>query len=98
MYRCYEVVANVELDIEEIVDAILREYEGTTIEDVNMDLIYEYVDDHITYMKGRNGARGIEIVGDGPSITGFYDYYGKGSYADIEEELNHIRRERGVDC
>ena len=98
MLRCYEVVANVELDIEEIVNAIIREYEDTTIEDVNMDLIYEYVDDHITYMKGQNGARGIEVVGGGPSITGFYDYYGKGSYADIEEELNRIKRERGVDC
>ena len=96
MFHCYEVVANVELDIEEIVDAIIREYD-TTIEDVNMDLIYEYVDDHITYMKGRNGARGIEIVGDGPSITGFYDYYGRGSYADIEEELERIKRERGVE-
>ena len=96
MFHCYEVVANVELDIEEIVDAIIREYD-TTIEDVNMDLIAEYVDDHITYMKGRNGARGIEIVGDGPSITGFYDYYGKGSYTDIEEELDRIKRERGVE-
>ena len=96
MFHCYEVVANVELDIEEIVDAIIREYD-TTIEDVNMDLISEYVDDHITYMKGRNGARGIEIVGDGPSISGFYDYYGKGSYADIEEELERIKRERGVE-
>jgi len=96
MFHCYEVVANVELDIEEIVDAIIREYD-TTIEDVDMDLIAEYVDDHITYMKGRNGARGIEIVGDGPSITGFYDYYGNGSYADIEEELDRIKRERGVE-
>lgn len=96
MFHCYEVVANVELDIEEIVDAIIREYD-TTIEDVDMDLIAEYVDDHITYMKGRNGARGIEIVGDGPSITGFYDYYGKGSYADIEEELDRIKSERGVE-
>lgn len=96
MFHCYEVVANVELDIEEIVDAIIREYD-TTIEDVDMDLIYEYVDDHITYMKGKNGARGIEIVGDGPSISGFYDYYGKGSYADIEEELERIKRERGVE-
>ena len=96
MFHCYEVVANVELDIEEIVDAIIREYD-TTIEDVDMDIIAEYVDDHITYMKGRNGARGIEIVGDGPSITGFYDYYGRGSYADIEEELERIKRERGVE-
>lgn len=88
MLHCYQVIANVELDIEKIVDAILREYEDTSIEDVNMDLIYEYVDDHITYMEGENGARGIYIVADGPSISGFE------SYDEIEEELERIKRER----
>ena len=94
MVHCYQVIANVELDIEEIVDAILREYEDTSIEDVNMDLIYEYVEDHITYMKGKNGARGIDVVADGPSIDGFESHFDKGSYYEIEEELERIQRER----
>ena len=89
-YHCYKVTAYVELNVEEIVDAILREYSDIAIEDVNMDNIYEYVDDHITYMDKRNGGRGIKEVADGPSVEGFDQY----DYQEIEIELEQIKRER----
>ena len=92
MSTCYVVEAYVALDIEQIVDAILNEYSDCSIEDVNMDLVYEYVNDHITFLNKRWDGKGIYEVGDGPSLQGFEGR----SYEEIENELERIKEERRV--
>lgn len=90
MSTCYTVEAYVELDIEKIVDAILKEYSDCSIEDINMDLVYEYVNDHVTFLNKRWDGKGIYEVGDGPSLQGFEER----SYEEIENELKRIKEER----
>lgn len=86
----YQVEAYIELDIEKIVDAVLREYADVSIEDITMDIIFEYVEDHITYLRERNNGKGIEEVEGGPTISGFEEH----DYEDIERELEKIKAER----
>jgi hypothetical protein len=75
-YQCYQVIANIELDIEEIIYQIIEDYGYESVNDVQMDDIFEYIKDHITYLDNQWGGRGIKIVEDGPSINGIeaYDY------------------------
>ena len=86
-YHCYQVTANIELDVEAIIEAIIRDYEYDSANDVSMDDIYEYIDNHITYLDNQWGGRGIQIVEDGPSINGFDSR----TYDEIEQILESMQ-------
>ena len=90
-FGIYKVEAYVKLDVEQIVDAILKMYSDISIEDITMDTIFEYVDGNITYLKeGTYRSKGIAEVDDGPSLEGFEEH----DYEKIEEELERIKKER----
>ncbi len=79
------VEAFVDIDVEELINAVSKEY-GMPIEDISMDDIYDYVSNGISYLEGR-GAKGVYIVCDGPSITGFTER----TYDDIERVLTEMQ-------
>ena len=86
-YHCYEVTAYIDLDVESIIEAVISEYGYASANDVRMDDIYEYVSDHITYLDKQWGGRGIRIVEDGPSISGFDSR----TYDEIEQILESMQ-------
>lgn len=86
MKHVYRVVANVVLDVERIVKEVSNRYE-IPISEITMDDIYNYIDDNITFLKGK--APGIYEVEDGPSLYGFDER----DYDDIEEVLLRMQRE-----
>lgn len=91
MLNCYKVIAYVELDVEKIVNTILDENPGLTIEDIDTDTLFYYVDDNISYLDRKNGGiKGIREVQDGPSLDGFEQY----TYDKIYDELERIKQER----
>lgn len=79
-----QVTANVELDIDKLIDYTMKEYE-IPIEEVSMDTLFEVVETSISYMKPRHGfsCSFLEEVADGPSINGFEDR----TYEKIEKRL-----------
>ena len=81
MKHCYEVCANVELDLEKIVEAVKRE-EGN---DITADDVFEYITDHLSFLAPRNNAVGIYSASDGPSINGYAD---SKTYYEIEALIN----------
>ena len=62
------VLANIEFDPEELINEVARDYKCSVAE-LDMDDIVEYIENHITYMKGIN-TNVIKSVDDGPSIDG----------------------------
>ena len=86
MKHVYRVVANVLLDVERIVREVSNRYE-ISISEVTMDDMSNYIEDNITFLKGK--APGIYEVEDGPSLEGFEER----DYDDIEEVLLRMQRE-----
>lgn len=86
MKHVYRVVANVLLDVERIVKEVSNRYE-IPISEITMDDIYNYIDDNITFLKGK--APGIYEVEDGPSLYGFDER----DYDDIEKVMLEMQRE-----
>ena len=86
MKHVYRVVANVLLDVERIVKEVSNRYE-IPISEITMDDIYDYIDDNITFLKGK--APGIYEVEDGSSFEGFDER----DYDDIEKVLLGMQRE-----
>ena len=86
-YHGYEVTANIDLDVEAIVYAIIDDYGYESANDVSMDDIYEYISNHITYLDKQWGGRGIRVVEDGPSISGFDSR----AYDEIEQILESMQ-------
>lgn len=63
------VEAFVEIDVEKLVSEILRDYKYSDKSEISVDDIYEYIADHISYLKSRHSdCRSIDVVDDGPSI------------------------------
>ena len=62
------VLANIEFEPEELINEVARDYKCSVAE-LSMDNIVEYIENHITYMKGIN-TNVIKSVDDGPSIDG----------------------------
>ena len=71
------LVCNVELEPRKIIEQIVREYEYESVLDVTYDDLYEYICNHIPFLKGcsYNGksAVGIKEVGDGVSLHSLSD-------------------------
>lgn len=88
-FKVTQLVAYVEIDFEKLFETIVKEYEIEDINDLIMDYIIEYIDQHITFLKGRNTDL-IRQVGDGGSINGFEDR----DYYRIEEMLTKFIEER----
>lgn len=65
------VLANIEFEPEELINEVARYYRCSVI-DINMDSLVEYINDHITYMKGLK-TNVINEVECGPAIDGFED-------------------------
>ena len=89
MKHVYRVVANVLLDVERIVKEVSNRYE-IPISEITMDDIYNYIDDNITFLKGK--APGIYEVEDGSSLYGFDER----DYDDIEKVMLEMQREEGA--
>lgn len=89
MKHVYRVVANVLLDVERIVKEVSNRYE-IPISEITMDDIYDYIDDNITFLKGK--APGIYEVEDGPSLYGFDER----DYDDIEKVMLEMQREEAT--
>lgn len=62
------VLANIEFEPEELINEVAIDYKCSVAE-LDMDDIVEYIDNHITYMKGIN-TNVVKSVDDGPSIDG----------------------------
>ena len=64
-----EVGAYVEIDVEQLVSEIMREYGYSEKSEISNDDIFEYISDHISYLKNRySDCSSIDVVADGPSI------------------------------
>lgn len=82
-----QVIANIELEPEEIISAIIKEYNYSSVLEVTMDEIRSYVNDHITNIKPYDNPKGINEVYMGYSIAGFEEH----TYRDIEEILEKMQ-------
>ena len=81
------VLANIEFEPEELITEVSNDYE-CSIAEVSMDNIMEYINDHITYMKGKNTSV-IKEVGDGPAIDGIEER----DYCEIFDILDQMQNE-----
>lgn len=88
-FRCTQLVANIEIDFEELFETVIEEYEIENIDDLRMDDVIEYIDNHISFLKGKNTSC-ISEVSDGGSINGFEER----EYQKIDEMLETFKNER----
>lgn len=64
-----EVGAYVEIDVEQLVSEIMKEYGYSEKSEIGSEDIFEYISDHISYLKSRySDCSSIDVVADGPSI------------------------------
>lgn len=64
-----EVGAYVEIDVEQLVSEIMKEYGYSDKSEIGSEDIFEYISDHISYLKSRDSdCSSIDVVEDGPSI------------------------------
>lgn len=82
------VIANVEIDVEELIKEIAKEWYDGDIQKVVPDDFYWYLKDNITYLENRY-ERGKWCVSDGSSIDGFVDNSAE------EEMVNILRNMKG---
>ena len=80
-----EVNAVIELNVEELINAVMSEYDED-INEVTMDYIFEYVNNGMSYLENKN-AKGVYHASDGWSLNGF----GKQTYNRIEEVLRKMQ-------
>ena len=66
-YGTFEVSACIEVNVDALIDAIMREYEEP-LDRITDDDIFEYIGQHVTYMKGQDTSC-IRIVEDGWPIS-----------------------------
>lgn len=62
------VDAYIVIDIENLVQEIVRDYNYTNMSEISRDDIFEYISDHTTYMSGKNSSA-IFRVSDGNNIA-----------------------------
>lgn len=79
-----QIVANVALDVEEIIRDISRDSE-TPISEITMDDIFDYVNSGVSYISGNKP--GISSVEDGWSLERFDD----STYNEIEKILTEMQ-------
>ena len=64
-----EVGAYVEIDVEQSVSEIMKEYGYSEKSEIGSEDLFEYISDHISYLKSRySDCSSIDVVEDGPSI------------------------------
>ena len=80
-----QVIANVVVDIEEVIRNVSADYDKP-ISEITMDDIYEYVEDGVSYLSGNKP--GISMVEDGWPIEGFDDR----TYNEIEKILERMQK------
>ena len=80
-----EVNAVIELNVEELINAVMSEYDES-IDEVTMDDIFEYVNNGMSYLKNSQ-AKGVYTASDGWSLSSF----GKRTYDRIEEVLRKMQ-------
>lgn len=80
------VLANIVFEPEELINEVARDYKCSVAE-LSMDDIVEYMENHITYMKGIN-TNVVKSVDDGPSIDGIEerDFY---KISDILDQMQN---------
>lgn len=81
MINVFKLIAPVELDLEEIIDACRNEYG----EPVTADDVFEYIESNLVRLTPKKGCKGIYIASDGPSVNGFADK----TYSKIAEMLEN---------
>lgn len=82
-----EVNAVIELNVEELINAVMSEYDES-IDEVSMDDIFEYVNNGMSYLKNPH-AKGVYTARDGWSLNGF----GVQTYDEIEEILRKMQED-----
>ena len=80
-----EVNAVIELNVEELINAVMSEYDED-INEVTMDDIFEYVTDGMSYLENPQ-AKGVYTVVDGESVRSFEER----TYDKIEEVLRKMQ-------
>ena len=83
------VKAEIEFDVEELVDEMIKDGYGDTVEDISMDDIFDYVSNNLTYLDYNRKAGKWSIEGYGSPIVGFDER----SYDEIEEQLESLKGE-----
>lgn len=83
------VRAEIEFDVEELVNEVVKEGYGDTVADITMDDIFDYVSNNLTYLDHNRKSGKWTIEGYGRPIVGFDDR----SYDEIEEKLESMKGE-----
>lgn len=81
-----QVIANIEIDVEELVKEIAKEWYDGNIQEVMPDDFYWYLKDNITYLENRY-ERGKWCVSDGSSIDGFADSKAEEKMIDVLQNM-----------
>ncbi len=82
------VMSQIEIpDVEDLITTICNEYGYDSVNDMQMDDIYEYICDHTTYILPKRTHRIESVEGYGPNIIGFDD----NSYDKIEAILESMQ-------
>ena len=81
------VLANIEIDLEVIFNNILKEYECENVDEIQMDYVVEYIDNHITYLEGRR----VDWISSCEGLCGSIDGFEERDYKEIEEELDKFK-------
>ena len=68
------VEAYVEIDLEQLVDEILKVYDLDNKSQITREQINEYIGDNVSYLRSRGSdCLSIDVVSDGPSISSVSD-------------------------
>ncbi len=76
-----KVNAVIELDVEELVNAVMRDY-NLSLEEVTVDYLFNYINNGMSYLENKK-AKGVYPAGDGWSLSSFEEK----TYDKIEEML-----------
>lgn len=80
------VRADIEIDVEELVNELIKEGYGDTVEDITMSYIEDYVRNNLTYLDHKYQRGKWSLEGLQGSFEGFDDR----SYDEIEEKLESM--------